>query len=76
VRGAVANASDHEKMIFVEPIPNEVRLRLSSPRFRSHDRPANIIALPALVDTRTSTSQHGICSALVGDTSPPTSVLL
>ena len=45
MRGAVANGSDHEKMIFVEPIPNEVRQYLSS-QLAYIDRPATSFAHP------------------------------
>ena len=36
VRSAVANGSGHEKMVFLEPIPNEVRQFLSSLRSLAH----------------------------------------
>ena len=67
MRGAVANGRGHEKIIFVEPVPNEVLQFLSSVRSLAHDRPR--LALPTLVDIRTSATEHGVFSALVGDTS-------
>ncbi|KAN0133059.1 glycoside hydrolase [Lactarius tabidus] len=48
VRGAVANASDHEKMIFVEPIPNE----LCPPSWTPEHQPPNMVFAPHWYDLR------------------------
>ncbi|KAF8266909.1 cytoplasmic protein [Lactarius quietus] len=48
VRGAVANGSGHEKMIFVEPIPNE----FCPPSWTSEHQPANMVFAPHWYDLR------------------------
>lgn len=66
VRGAVANGRGHEKVFFVEPIPNEVQKLSLMFLPLAHD--GSRLVLPTVVDIRSPATQHGVCSPLVGDT--------